>query len=77
MAYHPYRARQRAAGRRVRPRPRKLACDAELRAAVTDHLQARWSPEQISRMLPELFPGQPEMRVAPETIYQAIYAIGP
>ena len=27
----------------------------------------RWSPEQISRLLPALFPDRPEVRVAPET----------
>jgi IS30 family transposase len=77
VAYHPYRAGQRAARRRVRRRPRKLAHNPELRTAVTDRLEGRWSPEQVSRMLPGLFPGRPEMRVAPETIYQALYATGP
>jgi len=77
MAYHPYRAGHRAAGRRVRQRSRKLARNPELWTAVTDGLEGRWSPEQVSRMLPGLFPGRPEMRVAPETIYQALYATGP
>ncbi len=77
VAYHPYRAGHRAARRRVRRRPRKLAHNPELRTAVTDRLEGRWSPEQVSRMLPGLFPGRPEMRVAPETIYQALYATGP
>ena len=76
-AYHPYRAGRRAAGRRVRPRRGKLAHNHELRTVVADHLERRWSPEQVSRMLPALFPDQPEMRVAPETIYQALYARGP
>jgi IS30 family transposase len=74
--YHPYRAGRRAAGRRVRPRRRKLGRDGELRAVVADHLERRWSPEQISRLLPSLFRDRPEMRVAPETIYQALYARG-
>jgi len=77
VADHPYRAGHRAARRRVRRRPRKLAHNPELRTAVTDRLEGRWSPEQVSRMLPGLFPGRPEMRVAPETIYQALYATGP
>ena len=77
MAYHPYRAGHRAAGRRLRPRSRKLARNPELRTVVTDRLEGRWSPEQVSRMLPGLFPGRPEMRVAPETIYQALYATEP
>ncbi len=76
-AYHPFRAQRRAAGRRVRPRSGKLVRNHELRAVVVDQLEGRWSPEQISRMLPGLFPGRPEMRVAPETIYQALYARGP
>jgi IS30 family transposase len=76
-AYHPYRAGRRAAGRRVRPRRGKLGCNLELRTVVADHLERRWSPEQISRLLPSLFRGRLEMRVAPETIYQALYARGP
>jgi IS30 family transposase len=76
-AYHPYRAGRRAAGRRVRPRRGKLGCNLELRTVVADHLEGRWSPEQISRLLPSLFRGRLEMRVAPETIYQALYARGP
>ena len=75
--YHPYRAGRRAAGRRVRPRRRKLGRDGELRTIGADHLEHRWSPEQVSTMLPALFPDRPEMRVAPETIYQALYARGP
>jgi IS30 family transposase len=76
-AYHPFRAERRATGRRIRPRSGKLVRVPELRTVVTDHLERRWSPEQISRMLPRLFPGRPEMRAAPETIYQALYAGGP
>jgi IS30 family transposase len=40
---------------------------------VSDHLERRWSPDQISRLLPSLYGDRPEMRVAPETIYQALY----
>ena len=74
--YHPFRAQRRAAGRRVRPKPGKLVRNAELRAFVQGHLEQRWSPEQISAVLPGLFPGRPEMRVVHETIYQALYAQG-
>jgi len=76
-AYHPFRAQRRAAGRRVRPRSGKLVRNHELRAVVADQLEGRWSPEQVSRMLPGLFPGRPAMRVTAETIYQALYARGP
>jgi len=76
-AYHPHRAQRRAAGRRVRHRRGKLGCNPELQTVVADHLERRWSPEQISRLLPSLFRDRPEMRVAPETIYQALYRRGP
>ena len=76
-AYHPYRAGRHAAGRRARPRRGKLAQCLELQAFVTRCLERRWSPEQTSTMLRRRFPGRPEMRAAPETIYRALYAIGP
>ncbi len=38
-AYHPFRAGRQAAGRRVRPRRRKLGHHAELRTLVADHLE--------------------------------------
>ena len=75
--YHPYRAGHQAAGRRARPRRGKLARCVELRAFVTRCLERRWSPEQVSAMLRRHFPGRPEMRAAPETIYRGLYAIGP
>jgi IS30 family transposase len=76
-AYHPYRAGCRAAGRRPRPRRGKLARNIELRAIVADGLERRWSPEQVSAMLVGQFPSRPEMHAAPETIYRALYVIGP
>jgi len=75
-AYHPYRAQCRAAARRARPKAGKLVDNIELRAFVQDHLEKRWSPEQISKALPKVFPDRPEMRVAHETIYQALYVQG-
>jgi transposase, IS30 family len=75
-AYHPYAAHRRAAGRRARPRPGKLAIDVELRTMVQELLDRRWSPEQISQHLRRTFPDQPERQLVPETIYQAIYVQG-
>jgi transposase, IS30 family len=75
-AYHPYAAHRRAAGRRARPRPGKLAIDAELRTMVQELLDRRWIPEQISQHLRRTFPDQPERHLVPETIYQAIYVQG-
>ena len=74
--YHPYRAHRRAAACRARPKAGKLVSNAELRSFVQGHLEKRWSPEQISMALPKLFPDRPEMRVAHETIYQALYVQG-
>jgi IS30 family transposase len=75
-AYHPYAAHRRAAGRRARPRPGKLAIDVELRTMVQELLDRRWSPEQISQHLRRIYPNQPERHLVPETIYQAIYVQG-
>ena len=36
-------------------------------------LQARWSPEQVSRGLRTRYPDQPERWLCAETIYQAVY----
>jgi IS30 family transposase len=65
-----------AAGRRARPKAAKLAACPGLRAWVQDRLAERWSPAQISASLRTQFPGQPEMRVSHETIYQSIYVQG-
>ena len=62
--------------RRARLKPRKLAVQPELHGWVQDRLGQRWSPQQISRSLPSLFPDQVESRVATETIYQALYVQG-
>src|SRR5665811_2112357 len=48
----------------------------ELAAVVQSKLCVKWSPEQISLHLAERFPERAEMRVCPETIYQALYVQG-
>jgi len=72
--YRPFDAHRQAARRRSRPRPGKLGRNVELRDFVASHLRLRWSPEQISARLERAFPDRPDMRVAPETIYRAIYS---
>jgi IS30 family transposase len=74
--YRPWAAQRRAAARRARPKPGKLAGNPALRQAVAAGLGRRWSPEQISRRLRQQFPDRPEMHVAHETIYQALYVQG-
>jgi len=72
-AYHPFRAQRRAVARRARSKEGKLRRDPVLRGFVQEHLDQRWSPEQISQLLRLTFPDQPELHVAHETIYQALY----
>ncbi|MGW4527999.1 IS30 family transposase [Amycolatopsis sp. NPDC004378] len=71
--YHPHQAQRRAVLRRARSKAGKLRRNPQLAAEVQQRLDHHWSPEQISRDLVTQFPDDPEMRAAPETIYQAIY----
>lgn len=45
-----------------------------LRNYVVDKITQNWSPEQVSGTLWLDYPGQPRMRVSPETIYRSIYS---
>jgi len=74
--YRALAAQARAEIRARRPKTAKLAGDGELRGWVQDHLEMKWSPEQISKRLAAEFPDRPEMRVSPETIYQSLYVQG-
>ncbi|MGH7291226.1 MAG: IS30 family transposase, partial [Myxococcota bacterium] len=56
-----------------RPKVCRLEQQPALLAEVLKGLKLRHSPEQIAGRLREDFPDDPEMRVSPETIYQAIY----
>jgi transposase, IS30 family len=74
--YRAHLAAREAQDRARRPKPAKLAASAELRGWVEGKLALRWSPEQVSAMLREEFPGREDMRVSPETIYQSLYVQG-
>jgi len=74
--YRALAAQGQAQWRAARPKTAKLAGDPVLRAWVQDKLEENWSPEQISVMLKREFPGNREMRVSHETIYQSIYVQG-
>ncbi|MEU6579135.1 IS30 family transposase [Streptomyces sp. NPDC046805] len=74
--YRPHAAQARAEARRPRPKPGKIGQNRELRDFIQAHLGLRWSPEQICRVLRRRFPDRPEMHVAHETIYQALYIQG-
>jgi transposase, IS30 family len=73
--YAPYAAQKQAELRGRRPKASKFD-HAELAAVVQSRLCVKWSPEQISLHLAETFPERAEMRVCPETIYQALYVQG-
>lgn len=74
--YRPYAAHDRAMARLPRPKQGKIAGNAELREFIQRRLEIRWSPEQIAHALRREFPDRPEMRVAHETIYLALYVQG-
>jgi IS30 family transposase len=61
------------ANRRRAGRPRKLVPGSRVFDEVVERLSKRNSPEQVSGRLKRDFPDDPEMRVSPETIYQALY----
>jgi transposase, IS30 family len=74
--YRALAAQAQAEARARRPKTARLAGNPRLRELVQAMLEQRWSPEQISVMLKRQFPGEPEMRVSHETIYQSIYVQG-
>jgi transposase, IS30 family len=59
--------------RRRAGRPAKLVPGSQLFDEVVERLAQRHSPEQIAGRLQRDFPGDPEMWVSHETIYQALY----
>ena len=71
--YRATRADDRACLRALRPKPAKLVQSQRLRRAVTQMLERRFSPQQISARLKLDYSDDPEMRIAAETIYQSLY----
>jgi transposase, IS30 family len=72
--YRPHAAHRRMLDRRPRPRQRRVVLSCDLRRAVQERLDKRWSPEQVSHSLRADMPDRPDLHLAPESIYQAIYA---
>jgi IS30 family transposase len=71
-----YRAEdaERMAWQRARrPKPAKLAGNAELRAIVEAKLALKWSPEQIAGWLVRAYPDCEAMRISHETIYLSLF----
>jgi IS30 family transposase len=71
--YRAHRSERRALRLAHRPKPAKLAVNAELREIVEAKLELRWSPQQISGWLKLTYPDEPEMRVSHESIYLALF----
>jgi len=71
--YRPHAAHQRMLSRRPRPKQRRVEINPELGQLVQERLDKRWSPEQISNSLRVDHPDRGDLRLAPESIYQAIY----
>lgn len=71
--YLPHTADRLATERVPRPRKRRLLVDVELRAAVSELLAKRWSPEQVAHELRTRFLDRPDRQLSTESIYQAIY----
>ncbi len=76
VGYRATVAQKRADVLAARPKRSKLACSPRLRAEVQRLLVLRWSPEQITAMLPLLHPDEQDLRVSHETIYQSLYVQG-
>ena len=72
-AYRASEADTRALERALRPKPCRLARQAELRWRIAQKLALQWSPEQISGWLKQQFPADQGMQVSYETIYRSLF----
>ena len=71
--HEPCRARQKAADRLKRPKPRKAAEGTRLWDEILAGLHRHWSPEQIANRLRLDLPDNGDTHASVETICQAIY----
>jgi len=74
--YGSWRAHCRAHIASKRPKAPKLSKYPALKDQVTECLAELWSPMEISRRLRLEHPGDPQMQVSHETIYQSLYVQG-
>lgn len=72
--YDALQAQVRASARQQLGNRSKCLDYPPLRAFVVEQLRQKWSPEQISGRLQQLYPTDEQMRVSYETIYQFVYA---
>ncbi|MDP3786749.1 MAG: IS30 family transposase [Candidatus Omnitrophota bacterium] len=64
------KARRRA---HMHRKSRKLNTNERLRQFVFEHLDKRWTPEQIAKSLKKLYPMDMNMRISHESIYSYLY----
>jgi transposase, IS30 family len=74
--YRPFDAHRRACARRARVRGLRIDTNPELGRVISELLEQRWSPGQISRHLRARFEHDPDMRLSHESIYRAVYRPG-
>jgi IS30 family transposase len=74
--YTASRAQRETRTRATRPKCRKLVVNTTLAAYVSEGLERRWSPAEVSARLVRDHPLDQEMRVSPETIYCSLYLQG-
>jgi IS30 family transposase len=72
-SYRASPADQSAWDRAHRPKMCKLACNPELRDAVSIKLELEWSPQQIAGWLKHEYPGVQSRQVSHETIYKTLF----
>lgn len=73
--YSAWGAHEHARAQARRPKPFKLAT-GQLLQEVATKLEQLWSPQEISARLRVEHPGDPEMQVSHETIYQSLFIQG-
>ena len=72
-AYRALVADAAAFERARRPKPSKLAANAQLRGVVADKLDDDWSPQQIAQWLRREYLDDAAMRISHESIYRDVY----
>jgi len=58
---------------RMHCKKRKLDTNKQLRQFVFEHLNKRWTPEQIAKRLKKLYPNDMNMHISHESIYSYLY----
>ncbi len=74
-SYHGALAHEKARGRSLHGRPKKMETDEKISAYVFQKLRLEWSPEEIAKRIRLEYPKDTSMRISHETIYQYLYCL--